>query len=114
VAVDGKTSRGARRTDGTPVHLLGAAEHGGRLLDHLEVDVEHNETSHFTALLAAREMPNLVNTLSSWYRTVRGTGTAGRPSPGSTLRGDDATVTTAEGFAAICGGKGDGWQNSAA
>jgi hypothetical protein len=46
VAVDGKTSRGARRGDGTRVHLRGAAEHGGRLLDHLEVDVKHNETSH--------------------------------------------------------------------
>jgi hypothetical protein len=33
VAVDGKTSRGARRADGTRVHLLGVAEHGGRLLD---------------------------------------------------------------------------------
>ena len=42
----GKTSRGARRADGTRVHLLGAAEHGGRLLDHLEVNVKHNETSH--------------------------------------------------------------------
>src|ERR1019366_2170378 len=50
-AVDGKTSRGARRADGTRVHLLGVAEHGGRLLDHLEVDVKHNETSHFTPLL---------------------------------------------------------------
>jgi hypothetical protein len=46
VAVDGKTSRGARRADGTRVHLLGVAEHGGHLLDHLEVDVKHNETSH--------------------------------------------------------------------
>jgi hypothetical protein len=44
VAVDGKTSRGARRPDGTRVHLLGVVEHGtGRLLDHLEVDVKHNE-----------------------------------------------------------------------
>jgi hypothetical protein len=51
VAVDGKTCRGARRADGTRVHLLGAAEHGGRLLDHVEVDVKHNETSHFTKLL---------------------------------------------------------------
>lgn len=33
VAVDGKTSRGAGRTDGTGVHLLGVAEHGGRLLN---------------------------------------------------------------------------------
>ncbi len=51
VAVDGKTLRGARRGDGTRVHLPGAAEHGGHLLDHLEVNVKHNETSHFTALL---------------------------------------------------------------
>jgi hypothetical protein len=48
VAVDGKTSRGARRADGTRVHLLGAADHGGHLLDHIEVAVKHNETSHFT------------------------------------------------------------------
>jgi predicted transposase YbfD/YdcC len=53
VAVEGKTSRGARRADGTRVHLLGVAEHGGRLLDHLEVDVKHNETSHFTPLLGS-------------------------------------------------------------
>ena len=34
---------------GARVHLLGVAEHGGHLLDHLEVDVKHNETSHFTS-----------------------------------------------------------------
>ena len=27
--------------DGTRVHLLGVAEHGGHLLDHLEVGVKH-------------------------------------------------------------------------
>jgi len=51
VAVDGKTSRDARPADHTRVHLLGVAEHGGRLLGHLEVNVKHNETSHFTGLL---------------------------------------------------------------
>ena len=51
VAVDGKTSRSARRADGTRVHLLGAAEHGGHLLDHLEIDIKHNETSHFECLI---------------------------------------------------------------
>src|SRR5260370_12595373 len=56
VAVDGKTSRGARRADGTRVHLLGVAEHGGHLLDHIEVDVKHNETSHFTALLGPLDL----------------------------------------------------------
>ena len=70
VAVDGKTSRGARRADGTRVHLLGVAEHGGRLLDHLEVDVKHNETSHFTALLESLDLAGAVVT-SDALHTVR-------------------------------------------
>jgi predicted transposase YbfD/YdcC len=70
VAVDGKTSRGARRGDGTRVHLLGVAEHGGRLLDHLEVDVKHNETSHFTALLAPLDLDGAVVTFDALH-TVR-------------------------------------------
>jgi predicted transposase YbfD/YdcC len=70
VAVDGKTSRGARRADGTRVHLLGVAEHGGRLLDHLEVDVKHNETSHFTALLEPLDLDGTVVT-SDALHTVR-------------------------------------------
>src|SRR5689334_15295945 len=51
VAVDGKTSRGARRAGGARVHLLGVAEHGGHLLDHVEAGAKHDETSHFTELL---------------------------------------------------------------
>ena len=70
VAVDGKTCRGARRSDGTRVHLLGAAEHGGRLLDHLEVDVKHNETSHFTELLKSLDLAGAVVT-SDALHTVR-------------------------------------------
>ena len=70
VAVDGKTSRGARRADGTRVHLLGAAEHGGRLLDHLEVGVKHNETSHFTELLGPLDLDGAVVT-SDALHTVR-------------------------------------------
>ncbi len=70
VAVDGKTSRGARRADGTRVHLLGVAGHGGRLLDHLEVDVKHNETSHFTALLEPLDLDGAVVT-SDALHTVR-------------------------------------------
>jgi predicted transposase YbfD/YdcC len=70
VAVDGKTSRGARRADGTRVHLLGVAEHGGRLLDHLEVDVKHNETSHFTALLEPLDLAAAVVTFDALH-TVR-------------------------------------------
>jgi predicted transposase YbfD/YdcC len=70
VAVDGKTSRGARRPDGTRVHLPGVAEHGGHLLDHLEVDVKHNETSHFTALLEPLDLDGAVVT-SGALHTVR-------------------------------------------
>jgi predicted transposase YbfD/YdcC len=70
VAVDGKTCRGARRADGTRVHLLGLAEHGGRLLDHLEVDVKHNETSHFTELLGPVDLAGAVVTFDALH-TVR-------------------------------------------
>jgi predicted transposase YbfD/YdcC len=70
VAVDGKTSRGARRADGTRVHLLGVATHGGRLLDHLEIDVKHNETSHFTELLEPLDLDGAVVTFDALH-TVR-------------------------------------------
>jgi predicted transposase YbfD/YdcC len=70
VAVDGKTCRGARRADGTRVHLLGVAEHGGHLLDHLEVGVKHNETSHFTELLEPLGLAGAVVTFDALH-TVR-------------------------------------------
>ena len=70
VAVDGKTSRGARRGDGTQVHLLGVTEHGGRLLDHLEIDVKHNETSHFAELLEPLDLAGAVVTFDALH-TVR-------------------------------------------
>src|SRR5579864_2539278 len=70
VAVDGKTCRGARRGDGTRVHLLGVAEHGGHLLDHVEVDVKHNETSHFTELLGPVDLAGAVVTFDALH-TVR-------------------------------------------
>jgi predicted transposase YbfD/YdcC len=70
LAVDGKTCRGARRPDGTRVHLLGIAEHGGHLLDHLEVDAKHNETSHFTELLGPVDLDGAVVTFDALH-TVR-------------------------------------------
>ena len=70
VAVDGKTSRGARRADGTRVHLLGVVEHGGNLLDHLEIDVKHNETSHFTELLDPMDLHSVAVTFDALH-TVR-------------------------------------------
>jgi len=85
VAVDGKTSRGARRADGTRVHLLGVAEHGGHLLDHLEVDVKHNETSHFTELLEPVDLDGAVVTFDPLQASAgpRQTGLVG-PSCGQT------------------------------
>jgi len=70
VAVDGKTCRGARRADGTRVHLLGVADHGGHLLDHLEVGVKHNETSHFAELLRPMDLDGAVVTFDALH-TVR-------------------------------------------
>jgi predicted transposase YbfD/YdcC len=70
VAVDGKTSRGARRPDGTRVHLLGVTSHAGRFLDQVEVDVKHNETSHFTDLLAPADLTGQVVTFDALH-TVR-------------------------------------------
>jgi len=71
VAVDGKTSRGARRPDGTRVHLLGVVDHGtGHLLDHVEVDVKHNETTHFTQLLAELDLTSVAVTFDALL-TVR-------------------------------------------
>ena len=68
--MDGKTSRGARRAVGARVHLLGVAEHGGRLLDHLEVGVKYNETSYFTALLEPLDLAGAVVTFDALH-TVR-------------------------------------------
>jgi hypothetical protein len=59
-----------RHADGTRVHLLGAAEHGGRLLDHLEAGVKHNETSHFTELLGSADLAGAVVTFDALH-TVR-------------------------------------------
>jgi hypothetical protein len=65
-----QTCRGARRGDVTRVHLLGIAEHGGHLLDHLEVGVKHNETSHFTELLGPLDLTGAVVTFDALH-TVR-------------------------------------------
>jgi hypothetical protein len=79
VAVDGKTSRGARRPDGTRIHLLGVAERGGRLLDHREVDVKHNETSHFTGLLEPLDLADVVVTFETLPYRAGEPGLAGNP-----------------------------------
>jgi predicted transposase YbfD/YdcC len=70
VAVDGKSSRGARRADGTRVHLLGVCEHAGRFLDQVEVDVKHNEVTYFQELLERLDLEGKVVTFDALH-TVR-------------------------------------------
>jgi predicted transposase YbfD/YdcC len=70
VAVDGKTARGARRADGSRVHLLGVADHDGRFLDQIAIDAKHNETSHFQELLAGIDLAAVVVTFDALH-TVR-------------------------------------------
>jgi predicted transposase YbfD/YdcC len=71
VAVDGKTSRGARRPDGTRVHLLGAATHGtGLLVGQVEVDAKTNETAAFQPLLTGLELAGTTVTFDAMH-TVR-------------------------------------------
>lgn len=51
-AVDGKTSRGARREDGSLVHLIGAVSlEDARFVGQVEVDSKTNETTVFRTLL---------------------------------------------------------------
>ncbi len=52
------------------MHLLGVTSHAGRFLDHVEVDVKHNETSHFTDLLAGLDLTGQVVTFDALH-TVR-------------------------------------------
>jgi hypothetical protein len=70
VAVDGKTSRGARRADRSRVHLLGVCSHDGQFLDQVEVGVKHNETTHFQELLTPLELTGQVVTFDALH-TVR-------------------------------------------
>ncbi|WP_275422524.1 ISAs1 family transposase [Actinocatenispora thailandica] len=70
VAVDGKSCRGARGGDGRRVHLLGLAEHGGGLLDQVEVGAKRNETGHFRPLLQGKDLTGVVVTFDALH-TVR-------------------------------------------
>jgi hypothetical protein len=60
VTMDGKASPGARRADGTRVHLLGMIEHAGRFLGQVEVDVKHNVSTHVTRRGSDRADPTAI------------------------------------------------------
>jgi hypothetical protein len=68
----------------------GVAEHGGRLLDHPEVDVKHSETSYFTALLEPLDLAGAVVTFDALCRRRHKASYAGQvvmpmPSSGAVL-----------------------------
>ncbi|KDA43485.1 transposase family protein [Frankia sp. BMG5.23] len=71
VALDGKTSRHAKRADGSKVHLVGVASHGdGRLLAQVEVEAKTNETAVFRRLLRPLDLTNVLVTADALH-TVR-------------------------------------------
>jgi predicted transposase YbfD/YdcC len=71
IAVDGKTSRHAKRADGSQVHLVGAVTHGdGRLVGQVEVDSKTNETTVFRRLLRPLDLTNVLVTADALH-TVR-------------------------------------------
>ncbi len=70
---------------GTPVHLPGAADHGGHLLDDLEAGDGHNETSHFTQLLEPSDLAGAVVTADALH-TVRANLAWGLPLAGPAAR----------------------------
>jgi predicted transposase YbfD/YdcC len=71
VALDGKTSRHAKRADGSRVHLVGAVTHGdGRLLGQVEVDAKTNETTVFRRLLGPLDLRDVLVTADALH-TVR-------------------------------------------
>lgn len=78
LAVDGKTVRGARRADGTQVHLLAAMTDAGLVIAQREVDGKTNEITVFQSMLAELELTDTVvtsmpytpksRTPASWWR----------------------------------------------
>ncbi|MFF4752232.1 ISAs1 family transposase [Streptomyces sp. NPDC002514] len=67
LAVDGKTVRGARRTDGTQVHLLAAMTGTGMVTAQREVDGKTNEITVFQPLLAPLDLHGTVDTFDALH-----------------------------------------------
>jgi hypothetical protein len=70
LAVDGKTVRGARRSDGTQVHLLSAMSEGGLVLAQREVDAKSNEITAFRPLLAPLDLAGRVVTFDAMHSQI--------------------------------------------
>ncbi|MGW3208673.1 ISAs1 family transposase [Streptomyces sp. NPDC001135] len=67
LAVDGKTVRGARRADGTHVHLLAAMTGTGLVTAQREVDGKTNEITVFRPLLAGLDLVDTVVTFDALH-----------------------------------------------
>ncbi|MGV9249484.1 ISAs1 family transposase [Streptomyces sp. NPDC003710] len=67
LAVDGKTVRGARRADGTQVHLLAAMTGAGLVTAQREVDSKTNEITVFRPMLAPLDLADTVVTFDALH-----------------------------------------------
>jgi len=67
LAVDGKTLRGARRSDGTQVHLLAAMTATGLVTAQREVDGKTNEITVFRPMLAEFDLTDTVVTFDALH-----------------------------------------------
>ncbi|WBO68902.1 ISAs1 family transposase [Streptomyces camelliae] len=67
LAVDGKTVRGARRTDGTQVHLLAAMTATGLVTAQREVGAKANEITVFRPMLAEHDLTDTVVTFDALH-----------------------------------------------
>lgn len=67
LAVDGKTVRGARRPDGTQVHLLAAMTTGGQVIAQREVGSKTNEITVFKPLLTPLDLAGTVVTFDALH-----------------------------------------------
>ncbi|WP_331737500.1 ISAs1 family transposase (plasmid) [Streptomyces sp. NBC_00984] len=67
LAVDGKTVRGARRRDGTQVHLLAAMTGNGQVIAQREVNSKTNEITVFKPLLAPLDLADTVVTFDALH-----------------------------------------------
>ncbi|MEV5011348.1 transposase, partial [Streptomyces sp. NPDC055692] len=65
--MDGKTIRGARRTDGTQVHLLAAMTRTGLLTAQREVGSKTNEITVFRPMLAELDLTDTVVTFDALH-----------------------------------------------
>ncbi|MGW0886332.1 ISAs1 family transposase [Streptomyces sp. NPDC002671] len=70
VAVHGKTLRGARRADGTQVHVLAAMNGQGLVLAQREVNATSNEITAFQPLLAPLDLTEAVVTFDAMHTQV--------------------------------------------